>query len=182
MFLEWQLKKQRLKHQKKLNDNNLCLYKSITFYINNSNLSKIEKEEILHQILDMMIEVQINNKNMDIIVGDNYEEFCETIISEYKYGKSKVYNILIYLQQYLIWFLITSLIIFSTNILTNNGNIGITINEIIIASAIALFIIPVVKKNKQKTSYIVDIRHKIATMNFNYTTVEIYALVCEQIS
>lgn len=177
MFINWQLKRQRIKHQKKLNDSNLCLYKSITFYINNSNLRTVEKEEILHQILDMMLQGQIDNKPMNMIIGDDYEKFCKDIIEEYKMGKSKQYNTLIYFQQYLIWVLIISTIMLLINILTNKSTMGITLNEFIVANAISLFIIPAVKKNRQKTAHILDIKQRISSINVNYTTSEFHVLL-----
>lgn len=176
MFIIWQLKRQRIKHQNKLNDSNLCLYKSITFYINNSSLRTIEKEEILNQILDMMLQGQMDNRPMSMIIGDDYEEFCKDIIEEYKMSRNMTYNILIYLQQYLFWVVITSSIILVTNILTNNHIIGITLNDLIISSAISLFIIPAIRKKKQKAAHILDIKQRILTMNVDYTTSEINVL------
>lgn len=38
----------RIKEQKKLNENNFCLYKHIIAYIKATNLTIYEKEEILH--------------------------------------------------------------------------------------------------------------------------------------
>ena len=38
----------RIKEQKKLNENNFCLYKHIISYIKATNLTIYEKEEILH--------------------------------------------------------------------------------------------------------------------------------------
>ena len=48
----------RIKEQKKLNENNFCLYKHIIAYIKATNLTIYEKEEILHQIMDMLLEAQ----------------------------------------------------------------------------------------------------------------------------
>ena len=45
----------RIKEQKKLNENNLFLYKYITTYIKATDLTMYEKEEILHQIMDMLL-------------------------------------------------------------------------------------------------------------------------------
>ena len=59
MLLEWRLKIIRFKQQKKLNGSNLYLYKCITSYIKNSELSETEKEEILQQIMDMILQSQI---------------------------------------------------------------------------------------------------------------------------
>lgn len=153
MFINWQLKKKRIKYQKKLNDNNLCLYKSITFYINNSNLRTIEKEEILNQILDMMLQGQMDNRPMSMIIGDDYEEFCKAIIEEYKMSRNMPYNILIYLQQYLFWVVITSSIILVTNILINNHIIGITLNDLIMSS-VYLYLLFLLQERKDKKQLI----------------------------
>lgn len=89
MIIEWQLRQIRLKQQKKLNEANLYLFKSITSYIENSNLSTREKEEILQQIMDMMLQSQFENKPVDMVIGQDYKDFCKSVIEEYKRGKSK---------------------------------------------------------------------------------------------
>ena len=49
----------RIKEQKKLNENNLFLYKYITTYIKATDLTMYEKEEILHQIMDMVLKLSM---------------------------------------------------------------------------------------------------------------------------
>ena len=93
----------RIKEQKKLNENNLFLYKYITKYIKATDLTMYEKEEILHQIMDMLLEAQYENRDKSFIVGDNYKEFCKSIIDEYMVTKSKLYIFLDYFQRYILW-------------------------------------------------------------------------------
>jgi DNA-binding ferritin-like protein (Dps family) len=99
MFLESKLKESRFKHQKKLNETNLYLYKSITSYIKNSQLRGFEKEESLQQVMDMMLQAQLEGKPMNLIVGHDYEEFCNSIIEEYSSDKSNIYKGLDYIQK-----------------------------------------------------------------------------------
>ncbi|WP_454054626.1 DUF1048 domain-containing protein [Clostridium sp. Marseille-Q7071] len=70
-----------MREQKKLNDTNLCLYKHITSYIQIcSNLELDEKEEILQQIMDMILQAQFENKSVDLFIGKDYEVFCDSIV------------------------------------------------------------------------------------------------------
>lgn len=99
------LKKIRLFEQKKLNKSNSELFKNIIKYLQNRFLSSYEKEEILHQILDIILQSQINDKKADILIGYNYEDFCDAIIEEYNSCKSTAYKILTYVKKYLLYFM-----------------------------------------------------------------------------
>ena len=77
----------RIKEQKKLNENNFCLYKHIIAYIKATNLTIYEKEEILHQIMDMLLEAQYENRDKSFIVGD-----VNVNIFLYKNWKIIMYN------------------------------------------------------------------------------------------
>lgn len=154
MFLESKLKKIRIKQQNKLNSKNLYLYKSITTYIQNSNLRKIEKEEILQQIMDMLLQAQSENKDTSIIIGDDYEEFCQSIIKEYETNKNTIYKILSYIQRYLFNLFIVTLImwIFGGNISNYLLDFKITLDNFIMANIVALILVPASKKENQEKS------------------------------
>lgn len=154
MFLESKLKKIRKKQQNKLNSKNLYLYKSITTYIQNSNLRKIEKEEILQQIMDMLLQAQSENKDTSIIIGDDYEEFCQSIIKEYETNKNTIYKILSYIQRYLFNLIIVTLImwVFGGDISNYLLDFKITLDNFIMANIVALILVPASKKENQKTS------------------------------
>lgn len=98
MFLAGRLRTIRLREQEKLTESNLELFKVITTYIQSSNIGNSEKEEILQQIMDMMLEAQIENKDIDLIIGKDHEKFCESILEEYFKGKPKLYRILNFIQ------------------------------------------------------------------------------------
>lgn len=166
MLLEWKLKKIRLTEQKKLNETNLYLYKSITTYIQNGGLRQIEKEEVLQQIMDMILQTQIENKPVDFIVGNDYEEFCKSIIEEYVSCKSKTYKVLSFIQRF---FIDTVLIIIIMGILgciiNKSFGFGITVDQVIIANVISLIIIPIARKIRQETSALTSIYSRIFTAN-----------------
>ena len=61
------LRSLRLKEQKNFNENNLCLYEHITSYIKSTNLTSYEKEEILHKIMDMLLQAQYGNRDVTLI-------------------------------------------------------------------------------------------------------------------
>ncbi|MHC6179935.1 DUF1048 domain-containing protein [Clostridium sp. JNZ X4-2] len=130
MLSGWRFKKIRLKEQKKLNSTNLYLYKSITVYIQNSNLRTIEKEEILQQIIDMILQAQMENKSADLIIGQNYKEFCKSVIQEYSSGRSAVYTSLDYMQKFFLWtILISAFMTLLGGIISQPLDFGININH-----------------------------------------------------
>jgi DNA-binding ferritin-like protein (Dps family) len=68
------------------------MFKEIIKYIKNSNLQYIEKEEALHQIMDIILQAQAEQKSADVIIG-GYEASCKSIIEEYTKDKSTVYTV-----------------------------------------------------------------------------------------
>lgn len=98
-MLTWiRLRRIRFREQKNLDRSNLKLYKKIVSYMENSPLGYLEKEEALHQVLDMMLESQVEHTAFDVMMGD-YELFCKSIVEEYSKDKSKLYQVLHYLQR-----------------------------------------------------------------------------------
>lgn len=166
MLLEWKLKKIRMEEQKRLDETNLHLYKSITIYIQNSYLGAIEKEEILQQIMDMILQAQIENKPVSLIIGQDYEEFCKSVIEEYSSDKSKTYGILNYIQKYLLGMILISTLMAILNGITSHPfNFGISINHFIIANLISLIIIPASKKESQKNAAIISLSQRLYMIN-----------------
>jgi len=177
MILEWRLKQIRLKEQKKLNETNLYLYKSITVYIQNSDLREIEKEEILQQIMDMMLQAQVENKPVTLIIGQDYEEFCKSVIEEYSSGRGKAYGILNFIQKYLLWMiLISSFMALLKGITCQSFSLGISIDQFIMANIISLIIVPASRKERQKTSAIISLPQRLYMMNRGLSESGAYAL------
>lgn len=178
MLLEWRFKKIRLKEQKKLNSTNLYLYKSITVYIQNSNLRTIEKEEILQQIIDMLLQAQMENKSADLIIGQDYEEFCKSVIEEYSSGRSAVYTSLDYMQKFFLWMiLISASIMLLRGIISQPFDFGININQLILANMISLIIVPASKREMQKTSSIFYLPQRFYMINRGLTKSTCYAFL-----
>lgn len=62
-------------------------------------LTKLDELELRKfQILDMMLESQVEHQAFDVIMGD-YELFCKSIAEKYTKDKSKLYQVLHYLQR-----------------------------------------------------------------------------------
>ncbi|MBU5591497.1 hypothetical protein KQI89_06950 [Clostridium sp. MSJ-4] len=140
----------RLKEEKKFNEKNLWLYKNITSYIQSSNLTINEKEEVLQQIMDMMLQAQFENKSIDLFIGKDYEEFCNSIIEELNSSKSKTYKVFNYIQKYLVGMILIVFIMGISNLFNGDSSIlSITVDQFILANAIALFIMPVLRISKQ---------------------------------
>lgn len=177
MFLELNLKRLRLKQQRKLNESNLYLFKSITIYIKNSSLTDIEKEEILQQILDMILEAQSQNKPASFVIGRDYEKFCDSIIKEYSRDKNVFYTIFNFLQNYLFYLILMSLFMAALNRMDNSiAAFGITLNQFIITNLIALIIIPIIKKAAQEKSYLTSLSQRIMLSGRQSGKLEVYGL------
>ena len=158
----------RIKEQKKLNENNFCLYKHIIAYIKATNLTIYEKEEILHQIMDMLLEAQYDNRDKSFIVGDDYKKFCKSIIDEYMLTKSKVYIVLDYVQRYVLWMIIGLGLEGFYNLFLIN-QLTITLNDIFTWNMISLFIV-FISKSVTREAIVVPISEKSKikiNINFN---------------
>jgi DNA-binding ferritin-like protein (Dps family) len=157
MLMELRLRKIRLREQNKLNESYLFLYRDITSYIRNSSLLGYEKEEILQQIMDMMLEAQEDNKAIDLVIGKDYEVFCKSIIEEYMNYRRKEYRLLRYIQKYLIWLTFLIILFCSVGMIINQStSIRIKVNDLIFANAWAMVFMPFVKETRQVsiTNYI----------------------------
>ncbi len=144
------LKRIRFKEQKKLSEGNLRLYKNITEYIQSSNLTLGEKEEILQQIMDMMLQAQIENKSIDLFIGKDYEVFCKSIIDEYNNSKSTSYKIITYIQKYLALMIFIAVVMGVSNVLNNDSvNLTITMDQFIQTNIWCIFIIFILRLKKQ---------------------------------
>ncbi|MBU3177904.1 DUF1048 domain-containing protein [Clostridium estertheticum] len=152
MMHEWRLKQLRFKEQKNLNGSNLYLYRSITSYIQHSELGGTEKEEILQQVVDMMLQAQIEKKPMELIIGNDYQDFCKSIIEEYSSDKSKNYRLLSYIQKGLFWSITSSVFLWIVIGLKNSSfTPGITVDMLITLSAISFILIPATRKSSQES-------------------------------
>ncbi|MBU3155970.1 DUF1048 domain-containing protein [Clostridium estertheticum] len=170
MLLEWRLKQLRFKEQKNLNGSNLYLYRSITSYIQHSELRGTEKEEILQQVIDMMLQAQIEKKPMELIIGNDYQEFCKSIIEEYSSDKSKNYRLLDYIQKGLFYSITSSVFLWIVIGLKNSSfTLGITIDMLITISAISFILIPATRKSSQENPSLNFWNKKYYTINSGIT-------------
>ena len=103
MFLELKLMRIRRREQKILNTENLTEFNYIKHYISNSTLSFFEREEALQQILDSMLEAQAKNKSIDLFLGSDINEFCDSIIMEYSTSKSLMLKTINFIEQLIIF-------------------------------------------------------------------------------
>lgn len=150
-MLYWlKLRRIRIREQKKLDEINLKMFKKIIEYIKNSNLQHFEREEALHQIMDIMLQAQAEQRSVDVIIGD-YEVFCKSIIEEYTKDKSSAYTILHHFQRAIMnmIFIIITVVAF-TRIVYPKMNTGINTYLLISAIGIAFILIPFSHNSKQK--------------------------------
>lgn len=171
-MLYWlRLRRIRIKEQKNMEKSNLKIFKKAIGYIYNSNLKYFEKEEALHQIMDIILESQSEHKSVDASIED-YEAFCKSIVKEYTQDKSILYTLLHYFQRSIInmLFMLVPAIIF-LKILHPKMNTGITIYLLILDVGYAFILMPFNHTNKQRTwsSVIFFIATLWATLFFSET-------------
>lgn len=150
-MLYWlKLRRIRIREQKKLDTSNLKLFKKIIEYIQNSNLQYMEKEEALHQIMDIILQAQAEYRAVDVIIGD-YEVFCKSIIEEYTKDKGTVYTILLHFQRAIIsmLFILVPAIIF-LKVLYPKLSTGISAYLLIFAMGASFILKPFSHKSKQR--------------------------------
>lgn len=155
-MLYWlRLRAIRIREQKKLHKINLGLFNKITEYIKNSNLKYFEKEEVLHQIMDMILQSQAEHKSPDSIIED-YEVFCKSIIEEYTKDKSTIYSGLHYFQRSIMsmLFMLVITVIFLklySKAFYPKINTGINTYLLVFAIGYDFILKPFKHNNKQKT-------------------------------
>ncbi|MBU5485921.1 DUF1048 domain-containing protein [Clostridium sp. MSJ-11] len=103
MFLELKLLKIRGREEKKLNRENHEIFKVMEEYIVKSTLSFFEKEEVFQQILDIMLQSQMENKDINLFLGKDHKEFCDSIIDEYNESKSFVLKSVGFIEEFIIY-------------------------------------------------------------------------------
>ncbi|MCY6957567.1 DUF1048 domain-containing protein [Clostridium brassicae] len=171
MLLTWKFRILRLKEQKKLNPRNSMVYKSIVKYIQNSTLTSYQKEEALQQIMDMILQAQIENKNINAFIGNDLEEFCDSIISEYNLNLSFIYKTLDFIQSYMI---LTFSILFIPLIIKgffsgSSFDLSTSIDNFIIISIIVLCSLHLFRRDLQKNAFIapLPLKYSISTNNYH---------------
>jgi len=65
---------------KKLTPKNDEIYTNIVCYLRTSGLDELEAEEIIHDILGMFLEAQERGEELEQVIGDDYQAFCDSII------------------------------------------------------------------------------------------------------
>ncbi|MEW9094302.1 MAG: hypothetical protein AB2417_04385 [Clostridiaceae bacterium] len=103
MFLELKLLKIRSREEKKLNKKNYKVFKVMEEYIGRSTLSFFEKEEVFQQVLDIMLQSQMENKDINLFLGKDHKEFCNSIINEYNESKSFVLKSVGFIEEFIIY-------------------------------------------------------------------------------
>ena len=114
-----------------------------------------------------MLQVQIEDKPMTLIIGNDYEKFRKSIIEEYSSDKNESYRMMNYIQKSLL-FMILLLSFFSIlrKIVTPSINLGVTVDYLITTIAISFIMIPAIKKsNQEKSSSQIYWYQRFYTMN-----------------
>lgn len=149
MFETCELKRIRLKEKEKLNSKNKALFQCITEYINCCDITKSDKEEILHQILDSLLQCEQENKDVEIFIGQDYKKFCDAIVDEYNSSTTRLYIAINFIEKYFIQLFIICAIMFLARGF-QGGQFSIDLKDFYFANIIVLFIRPLSTTFKKK--------------------------------
>ena len=75
------LRNENFKFSQNLTDKNNEVFTDIVWYLRVSNLNEESQEEIISDILRMFLDCQENNKPIESIIGEDYKQFTDNIIS-----------------------------------------------------------------------------------------------------
>lgn len=98
--------------------------------------------------MDMMLQAQIEGKSVDIVLGSDYEEFCNSIVEEFYNSRSGVFNFFNYMQKYFA----TTVVILSVFLLVNTmqGSAFITIGDFLNAGILSIIVFPIFSVSREK--------------------------------
>lgn len=72
--------KENYELSKKLTPKNDEIYIDIVCYLRASALDELEAEEIIQEIIGMILEAQERGEDIEKVIGDDYQAFCDSII------------------------------------------------------------------------------------------------------
>jgi DNA-binding ferritin-like protein (Dps family) len=110
MLLELKLLSIRKRQEVKLNGGNREAFNGIKEYLSNSSLVLFEREEVLQQILDIMLQAQNEDKDISLFLGRDHKKFCDSILIEYNTTKSFVMRIASFFEQLIIYIILGMLV------------------------------------------------------------------------
>ncbi|WP_055666787.1 hypothetical protein [Desnuesiella massiliensis] len=149
MFDNYELKRIRLREKEKLDSKNKVLFQCITEYINCCDITKSDKEEILHEILDSLLQCEQKNKDVEIFIGQDYKKFCDAIVDEYSSSTTRLYIAVNFIEKYFIQLFIICTIMFLAQGF-QGGQFSIDLKDFYLANIIVLFIRPLSTTFKKK--------------------------------
>ncbi len=75
------IRNENIEFSKSLTNENDKIFTDIVCYLRVSNLNEETQEEIISDILRMFLDCQDNGKPIESVIGENYKEFTDNIIS-----------------------------------------------------------------------------------------------------
>lgn len=75
------IRNENIEFSKSLTNENNKIFTDIVCYLRVSNLNEENQEEIISDILRMFLDCQDNDKPIESVIGENYKEFTDNIIS-----------------------------------------------------------------------------------------------------
>lgn len=148
MLFEMRLMLLRKKQQNNLTKKNREAFYNISQYMDTSSLVFFEREEVLQQILDTMLQAQSEGKDINLFLGRDHKEFCDAIIREYSTSKSFVLRIISTIEKLILYTLLGILL----DMLLNQAPV-FEINFIICLPGVLLILNPMSRKSRQEKIY-----------------------------
>lgn len=84
--------------KEKLDKEYLLVFEKIELYTQMHHINEKKQAESLMDLMDVFLESQTNKKDINDIIGEDIETFCENYFSEYG-AKERVIDILLYFKR-----------------------------------------------------------------------------------
>lgn len=81
---------------KRINEENQDVFTDIICYIRGADISEYDQEVVRRDLTEMVLEAQERGEGIDIVIGEDYRNFCDSVIESFpaRTGKQKVMHLI----------------------------------------------------------------------------------------
>lgn len=149
-----ELKNNRVGYEENLTGEYKKAYCNVRRYILGSSILKIQKEEVMSDILEMFLDYQENNKDISSLLGNNHEEFCmQTIESLRTTRTGKIYGVIKWLELFIVVMLVEIGIVLTFSMIGGGKSEIVDLRDCLTLLLVGLFLATGIAKYKMINIY-----------------------------
>ncbi|MCM1989788.1 hypothetical protein [Oceanirhabdus seepicola] len=149
-----ELKNNRVGYEEKLTGEYKKAYCNVRRYILGSSVLKIQKEEVMSDILEMFLDYQENNKDISSLLGGNHEEFCEKTIESLRTSRlGKIYGVIKWLEIFIVVMLVEIGVVFAFSMIGVEKSEIVDLRDCLILLLVGIFLATGIGKYKMINIY-----------------------------